>query len=52
MKPGMSALIKKDIGSITSNRQAFAVLLITPLTLTVVLPSVFALVTVFAPAAA
>ena len=52
MKPGMSALIKKDIGSITSNRQAFAVLLITPLTLTVVLPSVFVLVTVFAPDAA
>ena len=46
------ALIKKDIRSITSNKQIFAVLLIVPLVLTVVLPSIFILVLTQTPDAA
>lgn len=46
------ALIKKDIRSVTLNKQVFAVLLIVPLALTIVLPSIFVLVTAFAPDAA
>lgn len=46
------AVTKKDIRSVTLNKQVFAVLLIVPLALTVVLPSIFVLVTAFAPDAA
>lgn len=46
------AVIKKDIRSVTLNKQVFAVLLIVPLALTIVLPSIFVLVTAFAPDAA
>lgn len=43
------ALIKKDIGSITSNKQVLMVMLIVPLALTIVLPSIFVFVTLLAP---
>lgn len=43
------ALIKKDIRSITSNKQEFMVLLMVPLALTIVLPSILVFVTVLAP---
>ena len=46
------AVIKKDIRGDTLNKQVFAVLLIVPLALTIVLPSIFVLVTAFAPDAA
>ena len=52
MNSGQFALIKKDIRGITSNKQIFAVLLIVPLVLTIVLPSIFVLVISFAPDAA
>ena len=52
MNNGQFTLIKKDIRSITSNKQIFAVLLIVPLALTVVLPSVFVLVLTQKPEAA
>ena len=43
------ALMKKDIRSITSNKQVFMVMLIVPLALTIILPSIFVFITVFAP---
>ena len=46
------AVTTKDIRSVTLNKQVFAVLLIVPLALTIVLPSIFVLVTAFAPDAA
>lgn len=46
------ALIKKDFRSMTSNRQVFMVMLMVPLALTIVLPSVFVLVTVLVPESA
>ena len=46
------AVTKKDIRGVTLNKQVFAVLLIVPLALTIVLPSIFVLVTAFAPDAA
>ena len=46
------AVTKKDIRSVTLNKQVFAVLLIVPLALVIVLPSIFVLVTAFAPDAA
>lgn len=49
MNTKQRALIKKDIRSITSNKQVFSVMLIVPLALTVVLPTIFVLVTLFAP---
>ena len=49
MNVGQFALIKKDIRGITSNKQIFAVLLIVPLVLTIVLPSIFVFVISFAP---
>ena len=52
MNIGQFALIKKDIRGITSNKQIFAVLLIVPLVLTIVLPSIFVFVISFAPDAA
>ena len=52
MNVGQFALIKKDIRGITSNKQIFAVLLIVPLVLTIVLPSIFVFVISFAPDAA
>ena len=52
MNVGQFALIKKDIRGITSNKQIFAVLLIVPIVLTIVLPSIFVFVISFAPDAA
>ena len=46
------AVMTKDIRGVTLNKQVFAVLLIVPLALTIVLPSIFVLVTAFAPDAA
>lgn len=46
------AVTKKDIRGVTLNKQVFAVLLVVPLALTIVLPSIFVLVTAFAPDAA
>ena len=43
------ALIKKDIRSITSNKQVFMVMLIVPLALTIILPSVLVFVTILVP---
>ncbi|MCI5901805.1 MAG: ABC transporter permease [Blautia sp.] len=43
------ALIKKDIRSITSNKQVLMVMLMVPLALTIVLPSVIVFVTVLVP---
>lgn len=45
------ALIKKDIRSITSNKQVFMVMLMLPLALTIVLPSIIVFVTVLVPEA-
>ena len=49
MKRAMLAIIQKDIRSVTANRNLFASLLIVPLVLTVILPSVFLLLIHFAP---
>lgn len=43
------AIIKKDIRSITSNKQVFMVMLIVPLALTIVLPSILVFVTALVP---
>ena len=43
------ALIKKDIRSITSNKQVLMVMLMVPLALTIILPSILVFVTVMAP---
>lgn len=43
------ALIKKDIRSITSNKRVFSVMLIVPLVLTIIMPSIFVLTIIFAP---
>ncbi|MEG0271147.1 MAG: ABC transporter permease subunit [Clostridia bacterium] len=45
------AIIKKDIRSITSNKQIFMVMLIVPLALTIVLPSILVFVTALVPEA-
>ncbi len=46
------ALMKKDIRSITSNKQVIIVMLSVPLALSIIMPSIFVLVTAFVPAAA
>ena len=52
MNIGQFALMKKDMRSVTSNKQVFAVLLIVPIVLTIALPSIFVFVISFAPDAA
>lgn len=52
MNFGQFALIKKDMRSVTSNKQVFTVLLIVPIVLTIALPSIFVFVISFAPDAA
>ena len=52
MNTGQFALIKKDMRSVISNKQVFAVLLIVPIVLTIALPSIFVFVILFAPDAA
>lgn len=46
------AIIKKDIRSITSNKQVFMVIMIVPLALTIVLPSILVFVITMVPDAA
>lgn len=43
MNIGQFALIKKDMRSVTSNKQVFTVLLIVPIVLTIALPSILCL---------
>ena len=43
------ALIKKDIRGITSNKQVLMVMLMVPLALSIVLPSIIVFVTVLVP---
>ena len=43
------AIIKKDIRSITANKRMLSVLLIVPLVMTVIVPSIFILVMLFSP---
>lgn len=45
------ALIKKDIRGVTSNKQVFMIMLIVPLALTIVLPSILVFVTALVPEA-
>lgn len=52
MNVSQLAVMTKDIRGVTLNKQVFAVLLIVPLALVIVLPSIFVLVTAFAPDAA
>ena len=49
MKTAMTAIIKKDFRGVTDNKHLFASLLIVPLVLTIVLPSVFLVMIHFAP---
>ncbi len=49
MKTAIKAVIRKDIRSITVNRQLFITILVVPLVLTLVVPSVFMLTIHFAP---
>lgn len=49
MKGEMLAIIKKDIRGVTANRRLFLPLLIVPLVLTIVVPSIFILVTHYVP---
>ena len=49
MNKAMSAIIKKDLHSITANRRFFISLLIVPLLFTLLLPSVFVLTAYFVP---
>lgn len=49
MKQEMTAIIRKDLRSIVSNRRMFLVLLIVPIVLTVFVPTVFLLTIHFAP---
>ncbi len=42
-------LMKKDIRGITSNKQVFSVMLIVPLALTIILPSILVFITVLVP---
>ncbi len=49
MKHAMLAIIKKDFRGVTDNRRMFSALLIVPLVLTIILPSVFVFTIHFAP---
>ena len=49
MNKAMSAIVKKDLRSITANRRFFASLMIVPLVLTIILPSIFVAAAHFAP---
>lgn len=49
MNPIQITLIKKDLRSITSNKRMFSVLLIVPLVLTLLIPSIFVFTIVYAP---
>ena len=49
MKTAMYAIIKKDFRGVASNRRLFSALLIVPLALTIVLPSIFVIAIHFVP---
>ena len=49
MKTAMSAIIRKDFRGVAANKQLFTSLLVVPLVLTVLLPSIFMLAFTFAP---
>ena len=49
MTQQMTAIMKKDLRSITSNKRMFSTLLVVPITLSVILPTIFILVFHFAP---
>lgn len=49
MKSAMLAIIKKDLRGVTANKRLFTALLIVPLVLTIVLPSVFMVLIHLAP---
>ena len=49
MREAMFAIIKKDFRGITGNRRLFTTLMITPLILTTVLPSIFLCTIHFVP---
>lgn len=49
MKIAMTALIKKDFRGVTDNKHLFSAILILPLILTIILPSIFVVVVCFAP---
>lgn len=49
MKNAMFAIIKKDFRGVASNRRLFSALLIVPLVLTIVLPSIFVITIHFVP---
>ncbi len=49
MKSAMLAIIKKDFRGVTTNKNLFTALLVVPLVLTIILPSVFVLLIHFAP---
>lgn len=49
MKKAMRAIIKKDLKGITANKRLFSTLLIVPLVLTIVMPTIFILVIHFVP---
>lgn len=49
MKTAMYAIIKKDFRGVASNRRLFSALLIVPLVLTIVLPSIFVMAIHFVP---
>ena len=49
MNKAMSAIVKKDLRSITANRRFFASLMIVPLVLALFLPSIFVLTAYYAP---
>lgn len=50
MKTAMKAIIRKDIRGITANRQLFVTILVVPLVLALVVPTIFMLTIRFAPA--
>lgn len=49
MNQGVNTVIRKDLRAVTSNRRLFSELLIVPLVLTVVLPSIFVIAVHFVP---
>ena len=52
MNAGQLAVMKKDIRGITSNKRVFTMLLVVPLVLSIVVPSIIIFTTAFAPDAA
>ena len=49
MKKAMLAIIKKDFRGVTANRRLFSAILIVPVILTIILPSIFVFLIHFAP---